>query len=189
MSIEGTGTVGPIWFEGIEGKPTLLLQTALVDLGPKTSEGHIIQAVTVPWRRIVEELERNPSFLFEFTQDPRKFEEFIAAAYDQAGWPKVELTPRSGDRGRDVIATKPGIMAIRVLDQCKAFSPGYKVTADDVSAMLGVLTTDPNTSKGVVTTTSEFAPGVHKRFENLMPYRLELRDGAALREWLRKICG
>lgn len=167
-------------------QPTLLLQTALVDLGPKTSEGHIIEAVTIPWRRIARAIERNPQCLFEFVQDPWKFEEFIAGAYDQDGW-EVTLTPRSGDRGRDVIATKSGHMSIRILDQCKAFSPDHAVTANDVRAMAGVLSLDQNVSKGVVTTTSKFAPGVQEEFKEFVPFRLELRDGPALVEWLWQV--
>ncbi len=183
--------MGPVWFEGIGDKPTpaLVLQTALVYLGSKTSEGHIIEAVTVPWLEFFKELERDPELYFEFVKNHRKFEEFIAGAYKHAGYSKVELTPPSGDGGRDVIATMSGIVTVRVLDQVKAYSPGRKVTADDVSALAGVLTTDTNTSKGIVTTTSEFAPGIARRFENLIPYRLELRDGPALREWLRQVTG
>ena len=182
IQIEGQ----PVEVKVTEPAPTLVLQTTLVDLGAKTSEGQIVQAVTVPWLRIVQEIARNPDFLFEFPQDPRKFEEFIAGAYDQDGW-EVELTPRSGDLGRDVIATKRGHMAIRILDQCKAFSPGHMVEATDVRAMLGVLTRDANVSKGVVTTTSTFAPGIHTEFKEYLPYRLELRDGPALREWLQQM--
>ncbi len=189
-SITQSGSGGPVWFEGIGDKPapTILLQTALLDLGPKTAESQIIQAVTVPWLRIVQEIERNPDFLFEFPQDPRKFEELIAGAYVQDGW-EVELTPRSGDRGRDVIATKHGHMALRVLDQCKAFSPGRVVDANDVRAMAGVVLMDHNASKGVVTTTSTFAPGVHEEFKDHVPNRIQLRDGTALREWLREMTG
>jgi restriction system protein len=166
--------------------PTLLRQTALLDLGPKTDQGLIVQAVLVPWFQIIREIERDPQFLFGFVKNPRRFEEFIAGAYEHDGW-QVELTPPSGDLGRDVIATKPGHMAIRLLDQCKAFSPGHVVTANDVRAMAGVLLRDQNVSKGIVTTTSTFAPGIAKEFANLMPYRLELRDGAALEEWLRDL--
>ena len=118
-----------------------------------------------PWLRLSRDIEHNPEILFEFMKDPRKFEEFIAGAYEQDGW-QVELTPFSGDLGRDVIATKPGHMAIRVLDQCKAFAPDHVVTANDVRAMAGVLLRDQNVSKGVVTTISTFAPGIAKELEN-----------------------
>ena len=151
--------------------------------------GHIIQAVTIPWLEINMALERDPDLLFEFVRNPYKFEEFIAGAYEQAGYSKVELTPRSGDKGRDVIATMSGVVTIRVLDQCKAFSPGRVVDANDVRAMVGVLDRDKNASKGVVTTTSEFAPGVWDEYKDYVPNRLELRNGPALCEWLRQVSG
>jgi restriction system protein len=127
--------------------------------------------------------------LFEFVNDPRKFEEFIAAAYRADGWDKVILTPRSGDLGRDVIASRQDPTPIRLLDQCKAFSPGYVVEANDVRALFGVVSKDLNASKGVVTTTSTFAPGIEKEFKDEYPYRLDLRDGEKLMEWLRSIAG
>jgi restriction system protein len=51
--------------------------------------------------------------------------------------------------------------------------------------MWGVLDRDRKASKAIITTTSTFAPGVLKEFKDSMPSRLELRDGAQLREWLR----
>jgi hypothetical protein len=52
--------------------------------------------------------------------------------------------------------------------------------------MLGVITGDQNTSKGVITTTATFAPGIDKDpfLAPYLPHRLELRDGCRLREWL-----
>jgi len=98
--------------------------------------------VAVPWFAILRELERDPDFLSKIPW--RSLEEVIAGAYKREGWPDVVLTPRSGDKGRDVIATKPGIGAIRILDQVKAYKLGNKVPADDVRALLGVLTRDTN---------------------------------------------
>jgi hypothetical protein len=53
-----------------------------------------------------------------------------------------------------------------------------------VRALLGVLPLHPNVSKAVITTTALFAPGVEKEVSALIPYRLELKDGPRLREWL-----
>ncbi len=164
----------------------VLLQAAVVELGALTSEGHIIRAVTLPWHQLSEELVRDPRRLFDFAQYPRKFEEFIAGAYEEDGW-QVVLTPPSGDLGRDVIARKPGFLKIRIIDQCKAFSQGRVVTAHHVRAMYGVLSMDQNVSKGVITTTSKFAPGVQAEFKNFIPNRLQLIDGPALLEWLRQV--
>jgi restriction system protein len=69
----------------------------------------------------------------------------------------------------------------------KAFKPGHIVTADDVRATYGVLNLHQNVSKAVVTTTSQFAPGVFNEFKGVMPFRLELKDRAQLLEWLQQI--
>jgi restriction system protein len=99
------------------------------------------------------------------------------------------LTPASGDKGRDVIATKRGICSLRVLDQAKAYAPRHLVRHNDVRAMLGVLSVDQNASKGLITTTSDFEPGILSsgEFASFIPYRLELKNGEQLLKWLAKI--
>ena len=166
----------------------LLLQT-IVTLTRHNDEGSIVEAVSLPWLAIAKEIEKDPAFLQQFARHPRRFEEFLAGAYERAGWSEVIITPRSNDKGRDVIATKTGFGSVRILDQAKAYSPGRLVTHDDVRAMLGVLATDSNASKGVVTTTSDFQPGIlsGSEFHRFMPYRLELKNGQQLREWLSEI--
>jgi restriction system protein len=175
------------------GKPTLiqypdvLLQATLVNLGGKTTEGQLVQGVSIAWFEIIRQLERDSEFLFRI--DWRQIEELIAGAYERAGWREVILTPRSGDRGRDIVASKPGIGSIRIVDQVKAYHRGHRVTADEVRSVLGVLSAEPNVSKGVVTTTSEFAPGIFDDpgLRAFMPYRLELKDGSQLCEWLKSL--
>lgn len=167
--------------------PDVLVQATLVNLGDETTEGQLIQSVSIAWFEIIRQFERDPEFLFRM--DWRKVEELIAGAYDRAGWPEVILTPRRGDRGRDVIASKPGIGSIRIIEQVKAYARGHRVTADEVRSVLGVLSAEPNVSKGIVTTTSEFAPGIFNDpgLKAFMPYRLELKDGKQLREWLMSL--
>lgn len=166
---------------------SLLLQTIVTPLA-RVPDGQIIEAISIPWLAIVKELERDPNFLHHFAQHHRAFEEFLAASYDRAGF-SVTLTPQRGDRGRDVIAERKGVVSVRILDQAKAYSPGHLVTHDDVRAMLGTLATDSNSSKGVITTTSDFQPGIHAgdEFKRFMPYRLELKNGVQLRDWLARI--
>ena len=151
-----------------------------------TEDGKLIQYIEIPWLAIAEEILSNPRFLFEF--ESRKFEEFIAASYDREGW-AVELTPRSGDGGRDVIATRNDFGSIRIYDEVKRYGPGKRVTAEKVHALTGVVNTHQNVSKGVLTTTAEFAPGVwtDKAIAPLMPNRLELRDGEFLIEWIASL--
>ncbi len=104
------------------------------------------------------------------------------------GFDEVVLTPRSGDKGRDVIAIQRGIVSVRVLDQVKAYKPGHLVPAKEVREMVGVIAADPAATKGVITTTSDFAPGVQKdeNITRLIPYRLELKPRDELLSWLER---
>lgn len=167
--------------------PGMLLQTAVVELGEKTEEGRIVEAVAIPWFEIIAQVSKNPDFLFQVPW--RKLEELIAGAYDKEGWDEVTLTPPSSDGGRDVIAVKKGICKIRIIDQVKAYASNQRVSADDVRALIGVLSSDLNVSKGFVTTTAEFAPKIYDdpRINQFIPYRLELRDGEHLRNWLLQV--
>jgi hypothetical protein len=134
----------------------LLLQTVIVP-GPRTGEGKLIEAVTIPWFAIVALLKQDPNMAFQIPAE--KWEEIVAGAYRMAGFEEVTLTPRSGDYGRDVIAIKRGIGLVRVIDQVKAFRPPHLVTANDVRALIGVLHGD-GASKANLTTTSDFAPKI-----------------------------
>ncbi len=173
-----------------DAEPVLVLQATLLSLGEKVADGALIRACALPWIAIVEALERRPELLFEFAKNPRYFEEFIAATYDRAGFDEVILTPQRGDLGRDVIAIKHGFGALRFLDQVKAFSPGHLVSHNDVRAMMGTLAMDPGASKGLVTTTSGFEPGILKpnsEFASAIPHRLELKGGTDLLGWISDV--
>jgi restriction system protein len=158
--------------------PSILLQ-AVVVLGDSTPEGQIIKLVAPPWYEIIECMMHDPKFIYELGW--RKWEEMIAGAYERAGFDEATLTPRSGDLGRDVIAVKRGLGTIRIIDQVKAYSPSHLVPADDVRALLGVLQGD-KASKGFLTTTSDFAPGLRDDIllKPFMPAQLELINGKML---------
>lgn len=163
-----------------DNNPNLLLQSTILKLGDKVNDGEIVEAVTLPWLEIVKQISKDPRFLYQLPW--RRMEELIAGAYEQEGWDEVILTPRSGDRGRDIIAIKRGICQIRIVDQVKALGPGEHVTANDVRALIGVLYSDPQATKGFVTTTARFAPRIQDdpSINPFIPYRLELIDGDAL---------
>ena len=163
----------------------ILLQAYVEPIG-ENEDGSIIELIGPAWKAILGALEQDPDALFHLT--PRQMEELVAASYDADGFDEVILTPRSGDFGRDVIAVKHGRFRIRIIDQVKAYSPGHQVVANDVRALSGVLHADPRATKGIVTTTSTFAPGISNDpfIAPLVPYRLELFDGLALTERLLK---
>jgi restriction system protein len=174
------------WMMGMLGPPVkeLLIQ-ALIIPGNKTAEGILIESVAIPWFEVIKLLEKDPAALDKL--DWRKFEELVAGAYEREGFDEVILTPRSGDLGRDVIATKHGVGSIRIFDQVKKYAPGHLVKADEVRAMLGVITGAANVSKGIVTTTSSFAPGIEDDpfLKPMMPFRLELKPRSILLPWLQ----
>ena len=169
-----------------EAQRDLLMQAIVMPVN-KTAEGTLVDAFALPWLEIAKMFKADATFMYKL--DWRKFEEFIAGAYKKAGFDEVTLTPRSGDQGRDVIAVKKGLGALRIVEQVKKYSPQNLVTADDVRALYGVLSLDPNATKGVVTTTSRFAPGIESDplLAKAIPYRLELRDGAALTKWIDEL--
>jgi restriction system protein len=163
-----------------------LLLKAVVVPASKSAEGTLIQAVALPWFEIIEMIEKDPDVVHRIHW--RQWEEIIAGAYRRQG-AKVVLTPRSGDGGNDVSATFDAFGSIRIFDQVKAYGPGHLVSADEVRSMVGVLSLNPDVSKGIVTTTSAFAPGVWKdpALAGLMPSRLELKDRNALITWLTDV--
>ena len=165
--------------------PSVLLQAVIIP-GEKNTEGQLVESVAFAWFEIVELIQRSPDAIYEI--DWRKWEEIIAGAYSQQGF-EVILTPRSNDKGRDVIATSKALGSIRFFDQVKAYRPGHVVTAEEVRAMIGVLNINANVSKGLVTTTSSFAPGVLQDpdIARFIPYRLELKGRELLLDWLAAI--
>jgi len=159
--------------------PEILLQSVVIR-GDRTSEGHIIEAVAPAWHAILDILKRRPAEMFEIPAST--WEEIIAGAYERAGFDKVILTPRSGDRGRDVIAEKTGWGSVRFIDQVKAYKPGHLVTAEEVRALGFVLLADHAATKGIVSTTSKFAPRIAEDplICPYLPTRIELIDGSEL---------
>ena len=164
----------------------VLVSRAVITPYEKNSEGELIRAVTVPLLAIIKKIMEDPTRLYGI--DPRKLEEIIAAAYAQSGlFDEVTLTPRSGDRGKDLIAVKKGFGSVRIVESVKRYTPGHLVTAEEVDALIGVMNKQPQTSKGVISTTWEFAPKImdDPDIARLVPTRLELVNGTALVERFR----
>lgn len=186
MTARRRGPISPILVRDGGELPTLVLRSIVEPIG-SNADGAIVLAAAIPWRKILRLLQEDPGFVKQLS--PRQWEELIAASYVDAGFDEVTLTPQSGDLGRDVIAVKRGLVKVRIFDQVKAYAPGHLVTANDVRALLGVL--NGNVSKGVMTTTSDFARGVHTdpSIQPMVPFRLELKNRAGLIDWIRQIDG
>ncbi len=161
---------------------TLVLQGIVIP-DEKVAEGVLIKSTSAVWREIARMAAADPSLLQQLS--PIQFEELIAGAFEREGY-SVVLTPRSGDFGRDLIATSKGLGAIKVLGSVKRYAPGNLVTAEQCRSLIGVLSTDLSASKGIVTTTSDFAPGVWNDpgIKPLLPTRLDLMNGSMVQAWL-----
>jgi restriction system protein len=176
-----------LFHSNLNPPPPEVMLKAVLQFGDRSEEGILVAAVAVPWFEILDLIRRDPNAIYSI--DARVWEEIIAGAYQRAGFDEVILTPRSGDKGRDVVATKSGVGSIRIFDQMKAYRPGHVVTAEEVRAMLGVITGAQNVSKGIVTTTSTFAPRLHDDpyLKPLIPFRLELKPREILLPWLESL--
>jgi restriction system protein len=184
----GTGSVGPVHVPE-DDFLVVVTQTVIVPYD-KTSEGQLIRSATLPLMAIIRKILEDPSRMYEIS--PRKWEEIIAAAYDESRqFDEVTLTPPSGDRGRDVIAVKRGFGSVRLIESVKRNKPGHVVTAEEVQALLGVLHGDPQASKGIVSTTWEFAPRIKENphITQYLPHRLELVNGTDLVRRLAEYTG
>ena len=189
VSGTGTATPPPSTPEMSSLLPTLLMQTLIIRES-KTDEGMLVQAVTIPWREIRKLIKDDPNLIYQV--DPWKWDEIIAGSYQTSGlFDEVVLTPRRGDHGRDVIATRHGFCSIRCIESVKRYTPGRVVTADDVRSLGFAMLADPKVNKGIVSTTWEFAPRIEDdpNIKSLLPHRLERVNKNALldrfQEWAR----
>ena len=163
--------------------PSLTVTSLIVPEG-KTASGLLVKSTSAVWNSIVNALGMDWSLAYQMTPD--QWEEIVAGAFKMDGYDEVTLTPRSGDYGRDVIAIKHGIGCVKVLGSVKAYAPGNNVPYDAVRALIGVITGEQNTSKGIITTTSDFPPLIESdiNIAPFLPTRLELVNGAKLQKWL-----
>ena len=156
-----------------------LLMASVVTLGTPTDNGRIVEMVTVPWFELIDYLTRNPSAMYQIP--PRKLEEIVAGAWERSG-AQVVLTPRSGDRGYDVLAEYTAFGKLTIVTSVKALGEGKCVTYNDIRSLIGVVDMR-GASKGVLTTTGELPPRVHKDHDimrEVATRKLELIPGQQL---------
>jgi hypothetical protein len=119
---------------------------------PNELNPSIIQVGGLASRYIMERLGTNPELLKDLNR--RLFEEVIAEIFHRLGY-EVELTKRTRDGGKDIIAVRTiDSVAIRYLIECKRPDPGKPIGVSTVRELLGVSVDDPTTKALLVTTTS-----------------------------------
>jgi restriction system protein len=169
----------------LDGAPRIAIRSLIIP-GDRTREGTLVKAVGTLWFEILRQIKNEPDSIHRI--DCWKLEELIAGAYKQEGWEIVVLTPKRGDKGRDVIAQRKdwGQLRFHLLDQVKAYSPDHLVGPDEIREMAGVLHRECGATKGLITTTSSFTSGAEEEARYLFP-RLELKPRDKLLAWLASV--
>lgn len=138
-----------------------------------------IEIATFMQTEVVRRLHADPDALQRM--DRRDFERLVAEIFDGLGY-QVELTKRTRDGGKDVVAVKRREVDLRLLIECKRPDPGNPIRVGVVRELLGVVD-DERATKGILATTSYFSPDARELFER-NPWKLEPRDLQGVNEWL-----
>jgi restriction system protein len=140
----------------------------------------VIIPVCLDFRRMIRDVQIKPRHLFTLT--PRQFEEFVAEIWRNLGY-ETELTAKTRDNGRDVIAVKKAEVNLRFIIECKRYSSSNRVGARLVRELYGV-TMHEKANKGILATTSTFTNPA-RAFFDAHPWELEARDFDGVVEWVK----
>lgn len=160
------------------GGPTPLF-SANFDLDASAGNQKIIEVVSYVDRALISHLSRYPDELR--TVNRRFFEELVAELFVGFGY-EVELTKRTRDGGKDIIAIKRMEVNTRFLIECKRPDPGNPVRLATVRELYGVLS-DDKASKAILATTSHFTSDAQV-FIDKHRWELEGRDFDAIQSWI-----
>jgi restriction endonuclease Mrr len=153
------------------------------DLGEEEKSA-LISVDNLPLK-LIAKIMRSPSEVKNLT--PRQFEEFVAETLAQLGFTDVILTPRSGDGGKDVIASHQinGI-PLSFYFECKKYADDNRIQLETLRALLGTMAHDSRqVNKGVLVTTSTFTKG-SKEFI-LAESRLDGKDYDGILGWIDEL--
>jgi len=158
--------------------------SAKFELERKEHGQSIIEVVSFVDRALVERLQHFPDDLRVI--DRRRFEELIAELFSGFGY-EVELTQRTRDGGKDIIAIKRRTVNVKFLVECKRPDPGNPIGIAPVRELYGVKV-DDGASKAILATTSYFTHDA-KLFSEKHRWELELRDFEAIKGWIAEYLG
>lgn len=148
---------------------------------PPEYKSRLLQAEELPLR-LLQAVLTDPRHLQELT--PRQFEEFVAEIVDGLGFTDVTLTPKSGDGGRDVIASRlVNDIPLTFYFECKKYAEGNKVQLDTLRALLGTVAHHGSEANiGVLVTSSTFTKGCRELIAS--ESRLDGKDYDGLMGWV-----
>jgi len=136
-------------------------------------------------RKLVDYFHKNPKELLVMNR--RKFEELVAELFYGFGY-QVELTQRTRDGGKDIIAIgNMHSIASKYLIECKRPDPGKPIGVGVVRELMGVKS-DERATKAIAVTTTYFSPDA-KLFQERNRWELELKEYNDLLKWLHDYKG
>lgn len=131
-------------------------------------------------RKLIEHFLKYPADLRNI--DRRQFEELVAELFSGFGY-DVELTKRTRDGGKDIIAVKNDVVAIKYLIECKRPDIGNHVGIRAVRELFGVKQ-DEGATKAILATTTYFSPDAILLSER-HKWELELKAFDDLMVWIQ----
>lgn len=139
----------------------------------------ILQVVSFLDLALIKALQRQPDDLR--TIDRRRFEELVAELFSGFGY-EVELTQKTRDGGKDIIAIRRREVETKLLIECKRPEPGNSVSVSVVRELLGVKT-DEGASKAILATTTYLSSDA-KALVSRHRWELEAREFDAIKSWI-----
>lgn len=153
------------------------------DLNYSEEEEEKIQSIINSTNNDLEELLKSQEKAIQLSS--RNFEEIVEKVFIKLGY-KTELTQKTRDGGRDIIATynKSGIKFVTIIE-CKKYNKKNKVGIRIVRELYGVLN-DQESNKGIIVTTSSFTKDA-KMFAEKHNNLIDLVDYNKLLSWVKEI--
>lgn len=148
----------------------------------------IAVSISSRMKELIFEISCNPKVLREL--DSRKVEELVAGLIEDKGY-EVQLTARTRDGGRDIIALKGKgelLADEKYLIEVKHPELEHPVSVATVRELVGVGTVEPSTGLVLVSTTRFTRDAVELAAREALRYRLSLRDYKGLMEWVEEYC-
>lgn len=167
------------WNDTTRVPPDFFAVHSIFDIHAEPDGKSIITIAGLINDKLIARCQSDPSQLLSMS--PRQFEEFVAELFNGFGF-DVELTSRTRDGGRDIVAVSHKIVAVKYLVECKRYARDKKVGVGAVRQLHGV-TVSEGATKGILATTSCFtAPAVAYTEKHL--WQLEGRNLDGLIQWL-----
>jgi hypothetical protein len=155
------------------------------DEGKLSSDKETINAA-IPL--LIDKIKNSTSVLKEMPYwDHRIFEELVAEIFKEFGY-SVELTKKTRDGGKDIIALKKrdGLVEEKILIECKHWED--KVDVKPVRSLIGVAISQEELPTGIIlATTSHFTKDAEEIVINsAIKIELERRDYEDILEWIQE---